>query len=126
MWASSASCSRELGQCFAVHFDDWPVVPADNQQRGSLDERQGIAGQIRAAASGDDGAHAARSLGGGHQSRTAAGAGAEVTSGEIADRWTAAGPIGSGRQAIGKEPDIEAKVTCVLLLDLLLLGEQIE
>src|SRR5688572_27554581 len=95
-----ALLAAELGQGFAVHGDYGLVSSADDQEGGGLDPREGLAGQVWAAAAGDYGAYVVRRFRGGYQGCASAGAGAEVTDWQTAGVGLGAEPLRRCQEAL--------------------------
>ena len=66
---------RQLAERAPVEHQDFRVRAADDQERGRADTRQGIAGEVRPAATRDDREYALRTGGCGYERGRGAGAG---------------------------------------------------
>src|SRR6185312_7959963 len=116
----------QLLQSALVELDDDVVVAADDQKNRGFDACEGVAGEIRAAAAGDDGADALPARSSGDERGSGARAGAEVADSNIAGFGIGLKPIGCAEEAFSQESDIEAEICRDLVHALLLRREQID
>src|SRR5690606_15279364 len=105
-----------------VQADDDVVEPADDQERRRADLAERVAGQIGAAAAGDDRLDPRRLLRGGDERRRRAGARAEVPDRERGRLRVRAHPLRRPDQTPGEERDVEDLLAVVGLR----LREQVE
>src|SRR6185312_1576625 len=116
----------QLLQSALVELDDDVVVAADDQKNRGFDACEGVAGEIRAAAAGDDGADALPARSSGDERGSGARAGAEVADSNIAGFGIGLKPIGCAEETFSQESDIEAEICRDLVHALLLRREQID
>src|SRR5579872_7159619 len=75
--------AAELLERGPVQFNHLEVKPADDQQRGRTDVRQGRSGQIRTSTSRHDSTYHVGTLGCRYQGRGGTGTGAEVPNAKV-------------------------------------------
>jgi hypothetical protein len=112
-----------LFQGLAVEIENGIIIPAYDQESGSLDARERVAGKIGTPAAGDHCADQLRVRRGGAEGCGGPGAGAEQPDLESGCASVDGEPLGRAGQAVGKQVNIEAKMARAQI-DLLFIGRE--
>ena len=115
-----------LAHGLPVHVEHFAISATDNQQRGRVDARQGVIGEIGAATPRYHGMHEVRSLCRSNESGCGPGACAEIPDGQLGDRADRLRPLGCREDTRCQPGNIEAEFSRVDINGFFLSRQQVQ